>query len=484
MTEQQSDKTEILQNPNAVTAVEEYLATYNVHGSSGAELNVWNEKYFVNTHVPKTKYELPTLMSRRNAGINLLHFFTGKKGMYEGWMKDIQICVLAMKTPGDETKLLFEDFMQSESRSDVAGTSTALLDEKLSIADGYANVDIVNEEPGTSSGAVLAGDVDKTKETEDLEQPANLSMSAVKGFWGYILDIYIKSSDAKPHAKLATAETIMGLICMNCFKLISKTENSVFKSMTRNLHKHYVDLFRPSDLVHTLCPPHINTLVFMKAAFGSLSGVLRDCLSMMISRVIIENSTSVPAQATIGVLYSACLTHVGMHGLAAVKHVEQTALAMGLSISKFSGMIMTTRVKDSLLNVLMLLKIGATPAKSLIILGKSYDVPFQFSWRFCRIYNPAHFSRFVTANNTHLIIRCAAYMGHLQDSSSILDMKILQGTRNQSIFAREKTIAQRYFAEEDSKGDAPIVDAAKSLYGDTHHSVFVPSTNYDQYLNQ
>lgn len=482
MTDQQQPLPAVLLNPSTVTSLENYLREYNVQGSSGAELNIWNEKYFVDTHVPKTKYALPSLMTRRTACINLLHFFTGKRGLYEGWIGDFQTCILSMRAPGTKDELLFVDFLKSESGTTGAPTYTVTIDKDLKIGDGYADIPTLSEEAGPSSGAVLAGDVDQTKEDETSEQTVNLSVSAIKGFWEYLFNILTNSAESKPHAELPTAEVIMGLICMNCFKLISKPEESVFKSMTRNLHKHYVDIFRPREILQTLCPPHITSLTLMKAAFGSISGELLDCLTLMITRVIIENSKNVPTQSVIGLLYSACLTHVGMHGLAAVKHVEQTALAMGLPIARFASMIMTTRVKDSLLNVLMLLKIGATEADSLNIMGKIYRVPFQFSWRFCRIYNQAHFSRFVTANNVYLILRCAAYMGHLQDSSTILAMKILQGPRNQAIFEREKTIAQRYFDEEDSKGDAPLVEEARNLYENPTTSRPIQNSDYDRYL--
>ena len=67
-------------------------------------------------------------------------------------------------------------------------------------------------------------------------------------------------------------------------------------------------------------------------------------------------------------------------------------------------------------------------------MGTSYDVMSQFSWRFCRIHNRAHFSGFSATSNTRLILRCAAYLSQTQQGASINNMTLLQVKHNSDLF--------------------------------------------------
>lgn len=258
--------------------------------------------------------------------------------------------------------------------------------------------------------------------------------------------------------------TALGLICLHCMKLLTKTPESTQKSMTARMNNHFVDLYKLPGVKHKLVPVHIKSLTSLAEYMRANQTEALEIVSILVGKTIIEGSKLSSDQAVKGVLYGSCLTHIGMYGLGPVKHVEQTALALGLKTSEFCRLICTKHVKASLENVCSLIGESTKMPGKQKILDAEYDLKMQLSWRFCRLYNQAHFQRFKTQQNARLIIRCAAYLSETSRGTEIKHMTLLDSRMNKTIFEHEKAKAHKYLSSRLTMDDEPLTAEAKAIY--------------------
>lgn len=451
----------ILKNPNEYTIGIDLIDSVQGSSQDGAELNCWDEVYFFEHHFPQQKIRLPTQAARRNSAINLIKFFSGQNTIYEDLLIDIRNVILSMRCPTNKSALLFKEFVDQTASSEAAGTVTQIVDADIVIGRDY----LIQAPEVTVSGVDgLAGDIRVENVQPATSQRRTITTEIISDCWRKLAAILCVESQQTPSALMAMAETAIGMVSMHCFKLMSKNVQSVANSMLNNMNKHFLDLYKASELGIALCPPHIKSLEMLQPLFVSGDDQLFTILSLMIGKSIIEVSKPTSQPQIRGVLYGACLTHLGMHGLTPVKQIEQTSLALGVSISAFCRAIFTTQVKDSVINVCQMLNVSREAPGKIKIMGVEYDLKSQMSWRFSRLYNNAHFNRFATKKNARLIIRCAAYLSEVQEESSILSMTIIGTSINRKLFDRERKIAAVYVKDIVNSSDKGLAPDSRKYY--------------------
>lgn len=427
--------------------------------TDGAEFNVWNDKYFFEHHFPKNKLPTPSIVAIRSSNKELIRFYCGDKAIYDGIFLDMRNSILGIRHPTDPTKYLFEPFMSSETSAAASETTTNASDTLTPESTGYTPVESEKKSTATTG---LAENVTGSS-VAPLAESTQLSNDDINKFWTDTFNIIGGLKDqGQIDAKAWEASSAIGIITMHCMKMASKGEDSAFRSMQNNLERHFQDIFKPSLMIN-LIPPSHSSLKQLHPKINAGTDPVKEILSLIIGRAIWENSENSPNDKVKGALYGSCLVHIGMHGLAPVKYVEQAALALDVEPKHFCNMICTKLVRNQVINVCKMLQ-AATLTSTVKIFEEERNLKFQSSWRFCRLYNSNHFNRFKTALNTRLIARCAAFISVTEKGADIAKMTILSGAFAAKIFSNERVLANNYINQKVQDGDAPSTDEAALLY--------------------
>lgn len=371
-----------------------------------------------------------------------------------------------MPDPTNINTLLFKELL-ADKTSDFSGSAN---DETAKIGVVEANLkEYSYSAPDTIQGANtdgLAESVEVDRENPaGLDQLPTLSSNDIKDFWSKLSQMITKDPDqVQLSADSRYACGALGLIVLHCFKMINRTAESTYRSMSSRLNRHFKAIYAPANWEITLAPAHFQSMKALHTQFASPDSKILELLSIILCKLIFLHAEETPSQTVKGLFYGSCLTHIGMFGMSVLRRLEQTALAMDLNLGDCMKTLCTKKVFDSMVRCTKMIKGNVGECYSAVLLGTTIKVPTQVTWRFSRIYNTSHFSSMGANNNTHLILRCAAYLKASNRGQSIDNMQILQNPGNKSIFTAELETAREYFRTEMITHDVPMTEEAKSLY--------------------
>lgn len=394
-----------------------------------------------------------------------MEFLAGVTLLYKGFFEDMKIVIMGMASPLNADKLLFDEFVAPAGEEEIKQSDPLKTVVLKSVTADLNNYYKQQAGQSTSTESGMAHDVTETMEVEQVEEN-ELSGAMITEFWKNLSDLIQKQPDqgaVSPTFRMG--ENLLGLLLLHCLKLITRTPSSVHRSIATRLEKHFRAIYRPEGWTIAPVPPHFKSLEQLHIPMSAQDPAVMSIVTLLLSKLVLIQSSSSSSISIKGLLYGSCLTHIGMHGLAPIKHLEQASSAVDKTTGAFADMICTQTTQNSLTACVNFLVSMHDKPTEVSFLKEKYTYTGQVTWQFCRLYDQSHFSRFRTKSNTRLIIRCAAFLAVTDKGPNIRQMSLLTTSPNNlKIFDRELAIARRYWDEQVAGKDEATTAAASKLY--------------------
>ncbi|AJG39169.1 ORF1 [Wuhan House Fly Virus 2] len=450
-------------------AIDSFFAECPSGSQEAAERTDWTDGLFLKSFAPKSKYKHPSMGSIKASQMNLCKFLSGMNDIYSDIYADMTIALLAMPNPSNLDTLLFEEFL-SEDGIPISG-SPAILDQNVAGPISGQKEDYslsLSDDDAPHSRSGLAENVMRSDDVPTSEIMNEIPAKSITQFWESLTQKLLSVADqgtiTKEHRLY---HAVVGLLILHSLKLMCRSVPSTIKSMRARLNPHFRSIYGVSGWTLDIIPPHKDALTQLQVPFNSMDKEVLKIVGLLCAKLIFVSSSPTPDQNVKGLLFGSCLTHIGMFGLAPIKHLEQAAVALNMTTGAFGKLIYTMRTKESIDKCIKFLTVVNKVTEKVKYLDQELNLKGQITWRFARLFNQAYFNRFRTALNTRLIIRCAAFIKAAGKSQDIENMTVLSSAVNRNLFDQDLQVAEQYLSSNTYEQDKPLSKDATSVFGQT-----------------